>query len=225
MVVLSQASFDLAVPKHLHSALIGKEGKIVKELMEATSTTIRIPKSDDPSNLISVSGTTENIRAAIEKIQLLADEKVRSHRFTSIHFTTAFTSSHAFRAKLTWQCLYFQDKLDFVRLPIIKAFHALIAGHQNSNVKRISETNGVRVHLPPYNVVRVRTRSRFVLSLPSHSLLYRMRSWCLVRRPVSPRLSLRSTPSTSKRYIIATSPCLFHHHPYLVRLISALDLR
>ncbi len=103
MVVHSQASFDLAVPKHLHSALIGKEGKIVKELMEATSTTIRIPKSDDPSNLISVSGTTENIRAAIEKIQLLADEKVHSHHlhFTSTHFTTAFTYSSAFRAKLT----------------------------------------------------------------------------------------------------------------------------
>ena len=86
MVVLTQASFDLAVPKHLHSALIGKEGKIVKELMEATSTTIRIPKSDDPSNLIAVSGTTENIRAAIEKIQLLADEKVRSYPFSSIEF-------------------------------------------------------------------------------------------------------------------------------------------
>ncbi len=71
-----QANFDLAIPKNIHSFLIGKEGKTVKELMDSTSTIIRIPKSDDPSNLINVSGTAENIRAAIAKIQLMSDEKV-----------------------------------------------------------------------------------------------------------------------------------------------------
>ena len=50
----------------------------------------------------------------------------------------------------------FQAKLDIVKLPIIKAFHPLIAGFQNSNIKRISEANGgVRIHLPPYNVEKV----------------------------------------------------------------------
>jgi hypothetical protein len=64
------------IPKQLHSALIGKEGKIVKEIMESTSTNVHIPKADDPSNVISVSGTTENIRLAVTRIQLIADEKV-----------------------------------------------------------------------------------------------------------------------------------------------------
>ena len=53
-----------------------QEGKIVKEIMESTSTRVHIPKSDDPSNVIHISGTTENIRLAVAKIQLIADEKV-----------------------------------------------------------------------------------------------------------------------------------------------------
>ena len=116
----AQASFDLAIPKQLHVFLIGKEGKIVKEIMESTSTNVHIPKADDPSNIIRVAGTTENIRLAVAKLQLIADEKA---------------------------------KMDIVKLPIIKAFHPLIAGFQNSTVKKISESNGgVRINLPPYNV-------------------------------------------------------------------------
>jgi hypothetical protein len=71
-----QASLDVQVPKNIHPFLIGKEGKIVKEIMDSTSTIVRIPKNDDPSDLINVAGTAENIRAAIQKIQLIADEKV-----------------------------------------------------------------------------------------------------------------------------------------------------
>jgi polyribonucleotide nucleotidyltransferase len=73
----TQAAFELDIPKAHHVFLIGKEGKIVKEIMESTSTTVNIPKADDPSTIIRVSGTTENIRAAVSKIQLIADEKVR----------------------------------------------------------------------------------------------------------------------------------------------------
>ena len=73
----TQASVDLDIPKAHHVFLIGKEGKIVKEIMESTSTNVNIPKADDPSTIIRVSGTTENIRNAVTKLQLIADEKVR----------------------------------------------------------------------------------------------------------------------------------------------------
>ena len=73
-----QGSFELPIPKNLHVFLIGKEGKIVKEIMDSTSTTIYIPKADDPSNIIRLSGTTENIRLAVAKLQLIADEKVET---------------------------------------------------------------------------------------------------------------------------------------------------
>ena len=73
----AQASFDLVIPKQLHVFLIGKEGKIVKEIMESTTTTVHIPKADDPSNIIRVAGTTENIRLAVAKLQLIADEKAK----------------------------------------------------------------------------------------------------------------------------------------------------
>lgn len=116
-----QASLDVYVPKNHHSFIIGKEGKIVKEIMDQTSTIVRIPRSDDPSEMINVAGTAENIRAAITKIQLIADEKA---------------------------------KMDIVRLPIIKAFHALLAGHQSSEIKKLSEAHSVRIHVPPHNVVK-----------------------------------------------------------------------
>jgi len=115
----TQGSFELVIPKAHHVFLIGKEGKIVKEVMESTSTNISIPKADDASNIIRVSGTTENIRNAVAKLQLIADEKA---------------------------------KMDFVKLPIIKAFHPLIAGFQQSFTKGLIEKYGVRIHLPPYNV-------------------------------------------------------------------------
>jgi polyribonucleotide nucleotidyltransferase len=73
----TQASFELQIPKAHHVFLIGKEGKIVKEIMESTSTTVHIPKADDPSTAIRIVGTTDNIRLAVNKIQLIADEKAK----------------------------------------------------------------------------------------------------------------------------------------------------
>jgi hypothetical protein len=45
--------------------------------------------------------------------------------------------------------------MDVVRLPVMKAFHPLIAGHQQAFIKKLVETHGVRIHMPPYNVDKV----------------------------------------------------------------------
>jgi polyribonucleotide nucleotidyltransferase len=114
----TQVTLEVAIPKELHRFIVGKEGKVLKDIEASTATTIKVPSNDNPKQTISVSGTIENARKASAEIQLIADEKA---------------------------------KLDTVRLPIKRDFHALIAGHNNSNIKQITDATGARIYLPPPN--------------------------------------------------------------------------
>eukprot|EP00047_Mylnosiga_fluctuans_P012927 m.28404 g.28404 ORF g.28404 m.28404 type:complete len:1218 (+) comp4552_c0_seq1:132-3785(+) len=112
----TQVTLEVAVPKELHRFIIGKEGKILKDIETNTATSIKVPSGDNPKQTVSVIGTMENARKAAAEIQQIADEKA---------------------------------KLDSVRLPIKRDFHALIAGLRNANINKITEATGVRVYLPP----------------------------------------------------------------------------
>lgn len=71
-----QASATVAIPKEHHRFVIGKNGEKLQELELKTATKIQIPRPDDPSNQIKISGTKEGLEKAKHEILLISAEQV-----------------------------------------------------------------------------------------------------------------------------------------------------
>lgn len=73
---LPQASATVAIPKEHHRFVIGKNGEKLQELELKTATKIAIPRPDDLSANIRITGTKEGIEKARHEILLISAEQV-----------------------------------------------------------------------------------------------------------------------------------------------------
>ncbi|XP_062306966.1 high density lipoprotein binding protein a isoform X1 [Osmerus eperlanus] len=71
----TQASATVGIPKEHHRFVIGKNGEKLQELELKTATKIQIPRPDDPSNQIKISGTKEGLEKAKHEILLISAEQ------------------------------------------------------------------------------------------------------------------------------------------------------
>ncbi|XP_028817191.1 high density lipoprotein binding protein a [Denticeps clupeoides] len=71
----TQASATVAIPKEHHRFVIGKNGEKLQELELKTATKIQIPRPDDSSNHIKISGTKEGLEKAKHEILLISAEQ------------------------------------------------------------------------------------------------------------------------------------------------------
>uniref|UniRef100_A0A8C3TWU2 Vigilin n=1 Tax=Catharus ustulatus TaxID=91951 RepID=A0A8C3TWU2_CATUS len=71
----TQASATVAIPKEHHRFVIGKNGEKLQDLELKTATKIQIPRPDDPSNQIKITGTKEGIEKARHEILLISAEQ------------------------------------------------------------------------------------------------------------------------------------------------------
>ncbi|MEQ2174934.1 hypothetical protein GOODEAATRI_012829 [Goodea atripinnis] len=71
----TQASATVAIPKEHHRFVIGKNGEKLQELELKTATKIQIPRPDDLSNQIKISGTKEGLEKAKHEILLISAEQ------------------------------------------------------------------------------------------------------------------------------------------------------
>ncbi|KAJ3600132.1 hypothetical protein NHX12_034082, partial [Muraenolepis orangiensis] len=71
----TQASSTVAIPKEHHRYVIGKNGEKLQELELRTATKIQIPRPDDVSNQIKISGTKEGLEKAKHEILLISAEQ------------------------------------------------------------------------------------------------------------------------------------------------------
>ncbi|XP_056607167.1 high density lipoprotein binding protein a [Triplophysa dalaica] len=71
----TQASATVAIPKEHHRYVIGKSGEKLQELELKTATKIQIPRPEDPSNHIKISGTKEGLEKAKHEILLISAEQ------------------------------------------------------------------------------------------------------------------------------------------------------
>uniref|UniRef100_A0A3Q3WGK9 Vigilin n=1 Tax=Mola mola TaxID=94237 RepID=A0A3Q3WGK9_MOLML len=71
----TQASATVAIPKEHHRFVIGKNGEKLQELELKTATKIAIPRPDDPSANIRITGTKEGIEKARHEILLISAEQ------------------------------------------------------------------------------------------------------------------------------------------------------
>ncbi|XP_056217873.1 vigilin-like [Falco biarmicus] len=72
---LEKASATVAIPKEHHRFVIGKKGEKLQDLKLKTATKMQIPRPDDPSNQIKISGTKEGIEKARHEILLISAEQ------------------------------------------------------------------------------------------------------------------------------------------------------
>uniref|UniRef100_UPI00398E5B1B vigilin-like isoform X1 n=1 Tax=Pristiophorus japonicus TaxID=55135 RepID=UPI00398E5B1B len=71
----TQASAIVTIPKEHHRFVIGKNGEKLQELELKTATKINIPRPDDPSNQIKITGTKEGIEKSRHEILLISAEQ------------------------------------------------------------------------------------------------------------------------------------------------------
>ncbi|XP_055584305.1 vigilin-like [Falco cherrug] len=69
------ASATVAIPKEHHRFVIGKKGEKLQDLKLKTATKMQIPRPDDPSNQIKISGIKEGIEKARHEILLISAEQ------------------------------------------------------------------------------------------------------------------------------------------------------
>lgn len=75
----AQVTFSLNIPKEHHRIILGKAGKKLSELEQSTGTKIQIPKQDENSEAIRITGTKESIERAVHEINSIsADASSRS---------------------------------------------------------------------------------------------------------------------------------------------------
>lgn len=143
----SQASATVAIPKEHHRFVIGKNGEKLQELELKTATKIAIPRPDDPSANIRITGTKEGIEKARHEILLIAAEQVsrvvlRAGDIDAAEFTRIPILPLPFPPAP-------QDKRAVERLSLEKAFHPFIAGAHNRQVQELSQETGARISIPP----------------------------------------------------------------------------
>ena len=73
----------MRIPKEHHRFVLGTKGKKLNELELVTATKINVPRPNDASDCITISGTREGIDRARHEIQLISDEQVNSFIITS----------------------------------------------------------------------------------------------------------------------------------------------
>lgn len=71
----TQAQGQIPIPKEHHRFILGKNGKNLVELEQSTATKISVPRTDDPSDIITITGTKEAIDKARNRIQKISEDK------------------------------------------------------------------------------------------------------------------------------------------------------
>lgn len=71
----TQASATVGIPKEHHRFVIGKNGEKLQDLELKTATKIQIPRPEDTSNQIKITGTKEGIEKARHEILLISAEQ------------------------------------------------------------------------------------------------------------------------------------------------------
>nr|XP_058155674.1 vigilin isoform X3 [Dasypus novemcinctus] len=71
----TQASATVAIPKEHHRFVIGKNGEKLQDLELKTATKIQIPRPEDPSHQIRITGTKEGIEKARHEVLLISAEQ------------------------------------------------------------------------------------------------------------------------------------------------------
>eukprot|EP00731_Ephydatia_muelleri_P037646 Em0528g2a len=137
------AHIDLKIPKEHHKNILGKQGVKLKGIEMQTATKISIPRTDDPSDVVKITGTKEGWTRH--------DTRSRSSQMSSFYGNLVIESQKACfsSGKAHWYKTKTGAKLAFERLALNREYHPFIAGPGGAVAKQISEQTGARINIPP----------------------------------------------------------------------------
>uniref|UniRef100_A0A4W5RJD7 Vigilin n=1 Tax=Hucho hucho TaxID=62062 RepID=A0A4W5RJD7_9TELE len=147
----TQASATVAIPKEHHRFVIGKNGEKLQELELKTATKIQIPRPDDPSNHIKISGTKEGLEKAKHEILLISAEQVASlvsyqlPSYRSSGLWSRRTSSHDLNVfsvcKRHPVCVFFPQANSYTVSSVVAPswLHRFIIGKKGQNLAKITQ--------------------------------------------------------------------------------------
>uniref|UniRef100_A0A452FNH9 Vigilin n=1 Tax=Capra hircus TaxID=9925 RepID=A0A452FNH9_CAPHI len=151
----TQASATVAIPKEHHRFVIGKNGEKLQDLELKTATKIQIPRPDDASNQIRITGTKEGIEKARHEVLLISAEQVRpcgcdpadpcrllSHCTWGLRPVPAVdTLVHGAPPQ--------KKKTTTIAVEVKKSQHKYVIGPKGNSLQEILERTGVSVEIPP----------------------------------------------------------------------------
>jgi predicted PilT family ATPase len=73
----TQAHDQVKIPKEHHRFILGPKGKKLADLELKTATKISIPRAEENSDLVTITGTRDGIERARHEIQLISDEQAK----------------------------------------------------------------------------------------------------------------------------------------------------
>ncbi|OTF83867.1 Vigilin-like protein [Euroglyphus maynei] len=82
--IKAQTTHNLPIPKEHHRLIFGKAGRKLKDIEQTTQTKIQIPKQDEKSDVIRITGTREAIDKAVHEIKSISNDAY-SRSFESIN--------------------------------------------------------------------------------------------------------------------------------------------
>uniref|UniRef100_A0A672JFL3 Vigilin n=1 Tax=Salarias fasciatus TaxID=181472 RepID=A0A672JFL3_SALFA len=130
----TQASATVAIPKEHHRFVIGKNGEKLQELELKTATKIQIPRPEDPSNQIKISGTKEGLEKAKHEILLISAEQVsfpplkKKKKFSFVYCTKCFV-----------------DNFLSLSLEVKKSQHKYVIGPKGNTLQEILDKTGSKM--------------------------------------------------------------------------------
>ena len=99
----TKASSTITIPKEHHRYILGRGGTNLQDLETRTATQISIPKANDNTDKITITGPKDGIEKAVHELQLISD--VQSKQVNSSSFTTYYNRRNVFNSKLKYQRL------------------------------------------------------------------------------------------------------------------------
>ena len=69
--------YEIKIPKEHHGYVLGKQGAKLKQIEQCTNTKISIPKPDNNSDVIKITGNREDSDLAKEELRAISDDLVR----------------------------------------------------------------------------------------------------------------------------------------------------
>uniref|UniRef100_A0A8D1MMI7 Vigilin n=1 Tax=Sus scrofa TaxID=9823 RepID=A0A8D1MMI7_PIG len=139
----TQASATVAIPKEHHRFVIGKNGEKLQDLELKTATKIQIPRPDDASNQIRITGTKEGIEKARHEVLLISAEQVRPGRPGRAGPSGALASAAPSRPRPL------KKKTTTIAVEVKKSQHKYVIGPKGNSLQEILERTGVSVEIPP----------------------------------------------------------------------------
>uniref|UniRef100_A0A8C2NHY5 Vigilin n=1 Tax=Capra hircus TaxID=9925 RepID=A0A8C2NHY5_CAPHI len=154
----TQASATVAIPKEHHRFVIGKNGEKLQDLELKTATKIQIPRPDDASNQIRITGTKEGIEKARHEVLLISAEQVRPACACGVRVSQCgcdpadpcrLLSPALPSCVRVVRALTSKKKTTTIAVEVKKSQHKYVIGPKGNSLQEILERTGVSVEIPP----------------------------------------------------------------------------